>query len=808
MGVLTGLRVIELAETPAGEFCGKLLADFGAEVIKIERPGSGSPTRKLAPLPGPVSANAAAGSLFAWLNTNKKSAAIELTSVAGAQRVRALLAGAAVVIDDRGPQAAADLGLAPENIAAEFPELVCCMISPFGLDAPVEWSSTLALNVFHASGWGYHTPSDADPDRPPLKGPNCYVADFEGGLDAAIAVLACLFQRTVRGVGECIDLSEQSALLNRVDSVLGLFLAGEDEPRRSRHAYDRFSPDASYACSDGNVYLFMTSKTHWSGLLEVMDRPDWALAFEPDWLEFGLTEERIADFRARFAAWIADKPMIATCDAAQALGTPLVPLNGAADLLRSPQYRHRGFFQTLIHPVLGKAEYPTVPYLLSKTPVRLKTPAPLLGQHTDEVLAANGGTRPASAAPARARITTPPPLRNRGGPLAGVRVVELTKVWAGPYAGKLLAFLGAEVIKIESHYNMDEMRAYGGTDIDKAPIYRSLNHEILSAQFNLKGEEGRARLRDLIARSDIVMNNLRPGAMERMGFGYEELCRIRPDIIAVSLKMYGNAGPLGHQTGYAPCFAAISGISGLVGYENEPPSNVNLRYGDSTAGAAMALGALAALVHRERTGEGQFVDVSAVEALSSMVGDRLFRFSLTGEQQRPDGNYHPDMAPHGCYPCQNNRWISIAVVDDARWQQLCRVLDVPALAGDARLATLAGRQAHYHELDAALDRLTANRDAGELAAQLRAAGIGAFVSLDTVDLVEDPHLWHRGDLMMVDDAHGPRPIVGPSWRLARSPAQIERGAPLLGEHNRHVFQGVLGLSDAEFKALRAADVVT
>src|ERR1700740_935226 len=177
----------------------------------------------------------------------------------------------------------------------------------------------------------------------------------------------------------------------------------------------------------------------------------------------------------------------------------------------------------------------------------------------------------------------------RGGPLAGVRVLALTKVWAGPYAGKLLAFLGAEVIKVESATNLDEMRAYGGVDIDAAPYFLSINQEILSVQVNMKTPEGLDRARQMVAQSDIVIDNIRPGAMERSSLGYEDLRKIKPDIIQVSIKMWGNDGPLGYQTGYAPCFAALSGLTALVGHEGETPRGMNIRYGDSSAGACAAL---------------------------------------------------------------------------------------------------------------------------------------------------------------------------------------------------------------------------
>ncbi len=396
------------------------------------------------------------------------------------------------------------------------------------------------------------------------------------------------------------------------------------------------------------------------------------------------------------------------------------------------------------------------------------------------------------------------PQPDRGGPLAGVRVLEITKVWAGPYAGKYLAHLGAEVIKVESMTQLDEMRAYGGVDINSAPYFLSINQEILSVQVNMKTDEGLDLLKQMVAQSDIVIDNIRPGAMERSKLGYEDLKAIKPDIIQCSIKMWGNDGPLGYQTGYAPCFAALSGLTALVGHEGETPKGMNIRYGDSTAGACAALACIAALHHRERTGEGQFIDLSAVETMTSLVGDSLYAWSVTGEVPAADGNFHPEMCPHGAYPCANGEWLSIAVADDAEWQVLCEVLGADA----ARYPTLADRLAERHALDAELGALTIGHNALELAEKLRASGVPAFRSASSLDLCSDDHLWANGGYRMVSDhKNGSRPIIGPSWRMTPDEAAIERGAPLLGEHNDYVYREVLGLPQDRMDDLIARKVI-
>ncbi|MCG5432921.1 CoA transferase [Mycobacterium sp. MYCO198283] len=761
MSALTGFRVVELAETVAGEYCGKLLADFGADVVKVERPGAGTPTRALHP-----------AAVFEFCNTNKRSVALDVA--ADPDALHRLIADADAVVDDHLGDWLARVGLSAADAASRHPDLVVCSITPHGA---ADRRTAHSLNVFHSSGWGYHTPSHADPAVPPLKGPGRFLADYEAGLDAALTVAACLFGRLHTGRGEFVDLSAQAVLVSRADCILGRFITGEVEPDGTREDFDQQGPASFFASRDGFVYLYLTNGRHWCALKRLLGDPAWLDDYDDDWLEFGVTPDGVARFRRGFAAWMAQRDKAPTSVRAQQLGVPLVPVNGVADLLASPQYRHRGFFATVDHPALGQVAYPTVPYRLSASPAQLHSLAPELGAHT------------CGFAPRRRPTVLAPQLKPtpapRGGPLQGVRVVELTKVWAGPYAGKLLAFLGAEVIKVESADHPDEMRAYGGTDIDHAPYFLSINPEILSVDLDIKSPGDMARLRDLIAASDVVVNNLRPGAMERQGLGYEDLRALKDDVISVSIKMWGNDGPLGYQTGYAPCFAALAGMSALVGMPGGPPLGASMRYGDSTVGAATAYATVAALLHRELTGEGQFVDVSAVETLSSMIGDSL----LAGEPFGPDGNRHADLSPHGCYPCRDGGWLALAVAADDEWS---RVRTVLGLAADPRFADAAGRQKHVDALDAALAPVTADWDADELARRLQAVGVAANRSATAADVIADPVLWERDMYCFVSDhREGQRPVLGAPWRLLRQPARIERGAPLLGEHDAYV-QSLLG----------------
>ncbi len=806
MSALSDLRVVELSSGIAGEYCGKLLADFGAEIIKVEPPVRGSDTRHRAPIVGAAAAGEGSG-LFAYLNTNKRSVTLDVGTQGGDERLGSLVGAADVILDDHPRGYLERLGIDPSDVSSR-PGPVVCSITPFGYDAPGPMQKAYGLNVFHSSGWGYHSPSEPDAGDPPLQGAGRFLVDYESGLAAAIAVLASLHGRESGGAGRFVDVSQQEALASLGDYVLGQMVAGAMEVSQRRDAFDLRGPATFFQCVDGHVYLWMSEPGHWNGMRALMGDPRWMDAFPERWLELHLSEERIERCRARIAQWMRGQHRVEVAARAQKLGVPLVPVNTVKDIFESPQVQHRGFFAQVEHPVLGSSYYPTVPYRLSATPARIERPAPLLGEHTDRVLStvSGGGAGPAPGSRGNSRpgVAGEP----RGGPLEGVRVLELTKVWAGPYAGKLLAFLGAEVIRVESHDSLDPARYYGVEDVDDAPGFQAVNPGKLSVQLNMKTEEGRRLVKELVKRSDIVLENLRPGAMERLGLGYAELRAQKADVIAVSMSMHGNEGPLSYQTGYAPCFSALGGVCHLVGRRDGPPKLLNVRYGDSSYGTAAAYAALVALHHRRRTGEGQFVDVSGVESMASVLGDVFMDYFLTGNVPVRDGNRHPELAPHGCYPCRGDEWISIAVRTDEEWQELCAALGDSTLAADPRFADGRSRRLHAEALDAILGAWTLGQGAAALGKSLRSRGVAAFKSLSSLDLVSDAHLWRRGFYPPVLDAsQRSTTIAGAPWRLSGSTGAAVRAAPRLGEHNDQVLGELLGLSPQRRRQLIEEKIV-
>lgn len=386
MSALRGIKVLELAETVSGEYCGKLLADFGAEVIKLEQPGCGSPTRRMGPFAS-GGADPERSGLFAYLNTNKHSVALDVASAGGRVALNTLLNHVAVVIDDHPNGWLCSIGLDPETLEDSRPALVLCSITAFGHALAADPLAAEDLTVFHSSGWGFHTPSAADDSQPPLKGAGRFLPSYEAGLEAALCIAAALYEREESNLGRFIDISRQQVLASRADYVLGQMVAGDMEVSTQRTAYDLHGPAGIFPCRDGYAYIWMSAPAHWDALRQLLGDPAWMQSFPPHWLEHECTAERVAQCRHHLAEWLKTQDKHEVAAAAQALGLTLVAVNNARDLSASPQYAFRGFFSPVNHPVLGSALYPTVPYQLSATPASITSAAPLLGQDTDEFAA-------------------------------------------------------------------------------------------------------------------------------------------------------------------------------------------------------------------------------------------------------------------------------------------------------------------------------------------------------------------------------------------------------------------------------------
>ncbi len=385
-------------------------------------------------------------------------------------------------------------------------------------------------------------------------------------------------------------------------------------------------------------------------------------------------------------------------------------------------------------------------------------------------------------------------------PLAGVRVIDLSWIIAGPTATRFLAMMGAEVIKLGSARRPDPST--------RSAPFQAYNQSKLYAALNISTPEGLALAKQLIAISDVVIENFAVGVIERLGLGYEVIAALKPDIIMVSSSGTGHSGPQKDYVAYGSLLQHYTGWNAISGYPGREPIKGGL-WADPWVGMELAMVIVAALTHRASTGEGQYVDFSMAEALSASIPEAILDYQMNGKVREPQGNRDDRDAPHGVYHCAGeDRWIAIAVTNDQEWQALCRVIARPDLAADPRLLHAAERHQHQDELDAAITAWTLLHTDYEAMHLLQQAGVPAGPSLDISRVYHDPHMRTGGYLTTLQTSDGEmRDLPGLPWRFADLEALHITAAPFLGQHNAYVYQELLGLSEAEVARLVEAQII-
>jgi benzylsuccinate CoA-transferase BbsF subunit len=403
------------------------------------------------------------------------------------------------------------------------------------------------------------------------------------------------------------------------------------------------------------------------------------------------------------------------------------------------------------------------------------------------------------------------------GVLAGLRVIDSATVWAMPLATTLMGDMGAEVIKVESTNRIDTRSAEPFLDnnptteyFNRSGVFNTLNRGKKSVTLNLRSEEGRELFKKLIAKSDILVENNRPGVMKRLGLDYEELSKINPGLIHLSNSGYGQTGPWQSYGAIALALEPTTGLSYLTGYENGPPIRWNWFTDYPTAKTAV-FALLGAIRHRRRTGEGQWIDLSMYEVGVSLLGEKVLDFTMNGRTPVRRGNRHEDFAPQGCYPCAGeDRWVALSVRNQDEWARFCDAIGSTELASDERFRDAAARQQNHTALDELIAAWTSSRDAFEVASLLQGWGIPASAVQTVRDLYHDAHLRERGFWQWVgDDSHpvGPQPFPATLWRLSATPNRIQGPSSTLGQHNREVLVDLLGVDEAELPGLEDRGVI-
>ncbi|HEX6254883.1 MAG TPA: CoA transferase [Euzebyales bacterium] len=396
-----------------------------------------------------------------------------------------------------------------------------------------------------------------------------------------------------------------------------------------------------------------------------------------------------------------------------------------------------------------------------------------------------------------------------GGPLADLRVIEMGVLLAGPFCGQLLGDFGAEVIKVEQPGVGDPMREWGR----EKPHGQSLWWPVLarnkkSVTANLRDERGQDLVRRLVAESDVLVENFRPGTLERWGLGYDALSAINPRLVMVRVTGYGQTGPYAPRAGYGSIGEAMGGLRYVVGSPDRPPSRVGISIGDSLAGAYAAYGALAAIHARERTGHGQVVDSAIYEAVLAMMESLVPEYTVAGYTRERTGSILPNVAPSNVYPTAGGDQILIGANQDTVFVRLAQVMAQPELADDPRYATHSARGEHQEELDGLIAGWTAQHDADRLLAELEAHGVPAGRIFRAADMLDDPHFAARDTIVSVphprfDDLR----MQNVAPRLSDTPGAVRWAGPELGEHNPEIYGGLLGLDQATLTALRSDEII-
>ena len=387
-------------------------------------------------------------------------------------------------------------------------------------------------------------------------------------------------------------------------------------------------------------------------------------------------------------------------------------------------------------------------------------------------------------------------------------------VWAAPYCTSLLGYLGAEVIKIESRKRVDQTRqgsileAENYAGYDGAPPFNNANLNKKGVTIDLSAPEGAALARELVSHCDIAVANMRPGKMDKLHLGYEDLKKVKPDIIMLESTGFGSTGPYRQYSGFAPIFASFGGLANLTGYTGGAPNSMS-GVQDLRAATQAAYAILAALYHRKKTGEGQYIDCSSSECITTLVGNEMMEYTMNGRSLGRTGNTDPVMAPHNVYRCKgDDKWISIAVGTDEEWENLVRAMGDPTWAKDDRFADMYSRHKNSTELDRHMAEWTIRYDHIELMHLLQDAGVAAMPSFCASEILENPHVKAREVVTSVQHpVLGRQYVLNPPWKFSETPARIVKAAPCMGENNEDVFMGMMGMPYEKYQNLVEREII-
>jgi crotonobetainyl-CoA:carnitine CoA-transferase CaiB-like acyl-CoA transferase len=486
-----------------------------------------------------------------------------------------------------------------------------------------------------------------------------------GGWTAAAASMVALYYREQYGVGQEVDVSAFESVVNHIRGNFAMHSYDADTLPKNR---EKAMFSWIWPCKDGYVSVAFIFDHWWASLVELMGSPNWAT--NPAYAEFIGRRENVEVIEPLLAAWMKPQTRAELYEKMQAAKIPCFPVQNTAEVVDSPHFNDRGFWVSQEHPVAGSIKQPGPPMKLGETPWKLRRPAPMLGQHNSEIL---------NRAMLSKRRITPPikpitsGMRNR--PLDGIRIVDFGWILSVPHCGAWLGSLGAEVIRVESkarlEMNRGGMRVANDVGPNKSASWNGLNYSKLGVTLNIRNPEAVKLVEELVATSDVVMENFSTGVLERLGIGYDHLKTIKPDLVMVSGSTMGVTGPDRNSLGFGPNVCSYAGQPFITGYEGGLPQNMGGNWPDYLVGTIMAFSIMSALWHRNKTGQGQYIEVAMAETIASMMPEAFLEYTMNGNLVDRIGNHDPEMSPHNVYGTKgDDLWVAIAVRNDEEWRSL------------------------------------------------------------------------------------------------------------------------------------------
>ena len=792
------LRVIEIAGSPAGGYAGKLFADWGADVLFIE-PSEGAPGRIEEP------AWEGMGIRFAYLNTSKQSLALDLETASGREKLARLLEGADVAIESSAPDP-----LNSVSVAASNPGLIRVLISPFG---PLGPYANYRSNEFTDQAIGGHLYLNGEPDREPIQRPGMHSL-YQAGAHAFIGTMAALIARERTGAGQEVRVShlEGFAALHQHTTVM-FAQGGHVIGRVGNGQPGPWHPVGVYPCKDGYVALAIPSTIMLEPVLKAAGLED--LLADPRFCDDFVRGEHKREFDLAIAPWLQSHTAEEIIAMGQGVSAPVGPVPAMTEMVADPHLQTRNAWQ-----VLGRER----PLHFPRGGIRLEGREPHIRMAPP--LGSVQGWRSDNETDVRKERVSGNGDQSSlaDGPLTGVRILDLTRVWAGPLATRMLGDLGADVIKIEASWARgpinippeaaERSHLYPDNELgdrhwNRNAGFNKLNRNKRGLTLELNLPRGREIFESLVRESDIVIENFSPRVMPKLGLDYESLSRINPHLIYVSMSGFGSTGPNRDWVAFGPLIEAASGLTSTMGYADSGPYRSGVAWPDPVTALQAVAGVLLAYHERESDPErkGRRVETPMLEAMLAFVGDDLLVAQLRGQDEPRRGNRHPARAPQGVYPCAGeDRWIAISVTSEQEWFALC---DEAGFDESLRTMDSAARLEHHDAIDEVLSTWTRRSEPVDLMARLQSMGVIACIVADARDIVNDPQL--EADRFWAELNHaevGLRRYPGLPIHLDRTPATFRRAAPLLGEHNTEVLTQILGLSPREIESLKEDGVIT